>query len=184
MRLFFAVPLPDDIRKSIAARPQLYSRPRSLRWVKPANLHFTLRFLGEVSPEKIGEVVAAGEEAVSRNASFSLSIAACGFFPERGAPRVFWLGVAAGASNLVSLADSLTSALRIRGLVPEAGQKPFQPHLTVARLKGKIPLDSREQMVVWGDRGFGSFPVTRLVLFQSELTPDGPRYNVCHDFKL
>src|SRR5438105_7084908 len=119
MRLFFALQLPDDVKQR-------------LRTVAPRveHLHFTLAFLGET--ERVDDAAAAGE-AVRELAAFELAIGGAGAFPSPARPRVLWLGAMAGAPQLCAVADKLRGALRERDFPLE--DRPFTPHLTLARVK-------------------------------------------------
>src|SRR5690349_11669062 len=106
MRLFIAVDLDDRSRAAVAAAQ---TRVRAaavgaspLRWVRPAHLHLTLIFLGEVAAERSPSIV----EAIARPAQqhgFELVFAGLGVFPARGAPRALWVGASAGARELAAL---------------------------------------------------------------------------------
>jgi 2'-5' RNA ligase len=139
MRLFFAVPLPreavDDLRAPLEKARRTAGPGFSFGNVD--QLHFTLAFLGEQQETAAEAAAAAGEAA--RSPAFPIHIAGAGAFPSLARPRVAWLGLREGAEPLCALADRLRAALTANGLTFD--EKPFRPHLTVARLrhKGRLP---------------------------------------------
>uniref|UniRef100_B8DP27 RNA 2',3'-cyclic phosphodiesterase n=1 Tax=Nitratidesulfovibrio vulgaris (strain DSM 19637 / Miyazaki F) TaxID=883 RepID=B8DP27_NITV9 len=104
---------------------------RRLHWTPPGNWHLTLRFLGAVPAPRCDEVADA-----LRTISFAplqLAVGKAGVFPARGDPRVLWLGLAQGAAECAALATAVNAALVPLGFTPE--DRPFAPHLTLARLR-------------------------------------------------
>src|SRR5438128_3556045 len=119
MRLFVAADVPDAARDAIAAEQKPIAsalgekkrepsrRAGALKWVKPEHSHLTLVFLGDVEDARVASVV----EAVGRDIDappFDVVFEGLGVFPPRGAPRVLWIGVAAGASQLIELQRELS----------------------------------------------------------------------------
>jgi len=170
MRLFLAVVPPFPVRHEIAAAvEEMRGRVRG-RFVPPPNLHLTLLFLGEVEPAGEETVRAAARSVAANRAPFTVEWGGGGVFPARSRARVAWLGVREGGDALVALADSLRRDLG------RADEKPFRPHLTLARfhrpprsgdldalLDGLGPLSWRHR-------------VEAFHLLQSRLDPDGAVY--------
>ncbi|HNQ35594.1 MAG TPA: RNA 2',3'-cyclic phosphodiesterase [bacterium] len=180
MRLFFAVTVDPAARaKIITGRP--LENISSLRWVKPEQQHFTLCFLGEESPDRLPKIIAAGKSAAGRHQAFRIRLRETGFFPERGDPRIFWVGVDQGASEIERLAADLRAELRLRSLGFDA--RPFIPHLTLARINGRLTGPDRERL-----RGFSPgtalLPVPGFRLLESRLAPDGASYFELASFEL
>src|SRR5438105_3139908 len=86
-----------------------------LTWTRDEQLHFTLAFLGEQPESALAALESAGLEAARACASFDLSLAAAGAFPDPRRPRVLWLGAQEGAAALTALAEALRTALQVRG---------------------------------------------------------------------
>jgi len=170
LRLFFAIEVPEETRNEIARFGETLDR----RW-KPSRsqqLHITLAFMGEVSPDDLAKVLEAGEKAAEEIAAFSVSISDTEVFPESGEPRVLYAKVDGGQSFL-----DLANGLRQR-LGDLADNKKVKPHLTLARTRGDRP--ARKVL-----RKFrGSWPVVDFVLFKSTLTPEGARHEVVQKFNL
>jgi len=176
VRAFIAVLLPDDVRARLAAAAaELRARAPGLAWVRAANLHVTLRFLGEIEPmalERAREAVAVTATSV---APFTVTLGGLGGFPPGRPPRVVWAGVLAGGEGLEALHDALESTLVARGIPAEG--RAFHPHVTLARAR-----DPRGASGLAGTLGgrsaFGEVRVAALHLMRSELDPQGPRYSI------
>ncbi|HEY2031940.1 MAG TPA: RNA 2',3'-cyclic phosphodiesterase [Myxococcales bacterium] len=139
MRLFFSLPLPAEARERLRG-PLERARAvcgRSLSFANPAQLHFTLAFLGEQDEAALERA----REAASRvkQPTFDVDIARAGAFPSLSRPRVVWLGLRQGAPELSNLAGALREELAHNRV--SFDDKPFRPHLTIARLKsrGRVP---------------------------------------------
>ncbi len=184
MRLFFAVTIPPEITEKIVAASRKIST-HSLRWIAPDNQHFTLSFLGEVEEGRVVELISAGREVALKHRSFSLTVSGAGFFPDDKKPRIFWVGTGAGSEKLVALAENLTSN-------PE--DRPFLPHLTVARItphpyprggrRGGGEKNKFQELESWKTSNFGSFPVNEFCLMESLLRPPGAVYKKVYSFSL
>ena len=176
IRAFIAVDLPEAVLKSLAdLQRELKRTGAPLRWVRPESIHLTLRFLGDVFPERIPEIQHAIGEAASRARPFSLRPAGCGAFPSLRKMRVVWAGMEGGIAQLQDLQEDVERAMRELGFEPE--DKPFRPHLTLGRVKtqgGMAPL--REALVAREGFRAEAFDVTEVVLYKSELRPEGARY--------
>jgi 2'-5' RNA ligase len=175
VRLFIAIPLPPDLRLRVweiipATLP-------ALRRVKPENLHVTLAFLGQTPDDRLSEVTAAATEAAAPISPFTLSFDRAGRFPERGRPRVVWLGIAAGAPSVIELGAGVYAGLRSRGL--RFDDRPLAPHLTLARVAEDATL-AQARTVGAALEGLAVpsllFEVREIAVVQSLLSPKGPRY--------
>ena len=180
MRLFVALEIPPAVRERLgeflAVLRALSSQPR---WVRTDNLHITLKFIGEVQPEKLGDIRAA-LTAVHSDRSVTLDFRRVGFFPNEKRPRVFWAGVQASA-NLARLASDIDSGLEKLGVPPE--KRPFSPHLTLARFEPPgLPEKLRAAIQENARREFGSFAVGEFHLIESKLKPGGAEYTTLETF--
>lgn len=181
MRLFVAAELDEELRQraaaiadSLRAASERDGR-RAIAWVAPANLHFTLRFIGEAdaaTARRIVEQLAAPFDVPP----FSLTVAGVGTFPHSGPPRVVWLGVTVGASELSSLALAVNARLDAIELPRE--NRPFRPHLTLGRVKGPTGPGFREKLAAAREASAGNCTVRRVTLFESRLSPRGSTYSV------
>ena len=173
MRLFLAVfPPPAACAAAMGVVDALRTRGNRVAWVNRENLHYTLRFLGEVGETEALAAAEAAREAAAEHAAFDAVLAAPGAFPHAAKARVLWLGMGEGAESMCALAGSLEDALAARGFA--RADEPFAPHLTIGRVR--MPADWSTLLAaapVPGTR----FRVDRLVLVHSTLAPGGSRYD-------
>ncbi|HYN41156.1 MAG TPA: RNA 2',3'-cyclic phosphodiesterase [Thermoanaerobaculia bacterium] len=183
IRAFVAVPVEDPVvRRRLAGARSLLPPLHGLRWIPEFQLHFTLKFLGEIEEERV-EAAKAATAAASVAASaatgrpgpvgpFRLALEGLGAFPPRGPARVLWAGCGEGAGALVALAAVVEEAFVAEGFPRE--ERAFSPHLTLARVKD--PDAGRRlsrALASLPAEPFGAVRVSSLVLFRSELTPRG-----------
>jgi len=181
VRLFVAVELDETVRGAIGSVVRDLERRitgvglHGARWVKLENLHLTLRFIGEVDRDR-AELLQRVLAAPLPLPRFGVRFDQLGVFPARGAPRVLWVGVAAGREALERVFDAIEERVRSAGLAPE--QRPFAAHLTLARFRERVaPARSAALQSVLGvSLDLPVLPVTSLTLFESRLLPAGPRY--------
>jgi 2'-5' RNA ligase len=175
LRLFIAIPLPPDL--ALRASEILPTALPGLRRVKPENLHITLAFLGWTPDERLGEVTAAATEGAAPVAPFTLAFDRPGRFPERGRPRVVWLGMAEGAPSVRELGAGVYAGLRSRAL--RFDDRPLAPHLTLARVaEDASAAEAKTVGAALEDLDVPSlaFEVGEIAVVQSVLSPKGPRY--------
>jgi 2'-5' RNA ligase len=176
VRTFIAIEIDDGIRERLGRAQQgLRGQGPKVKWVDPAKVHLTLKFLGEIEEGAVEGVAAAMGRAVAGMAPFEMTVGGLGAFPPRGAPRVVWAGVADPSGGLATLHGRLERELGPLGFEPEG--RPFRPHLTLGRVKdrrGGAPLPAR--IAAGAREEFGVQTVAELVLFLSTLSPAGPTY--------
>jgi len=174
MRAFIAIDLPEQIHAALS-RQQAEFRAVSpdARWTRPDGTHLTLKFLGEISDEKVGRVT----EALSGCApfqQFSVEVRGFGFFPDARRPKVFWAGVKA-PPELLRLAEEVEGAMEKLSFARE--QRAYSPHLTLARFKIPKPQPALKALVEQlGETSLGQFEVSEFFLFESRLNPHGAEY--------
>jgi 2'-5' RNA ligase len=174
VRLFVAVPLPPDIAG--AASRVLPAIP-ALRTVRPEHLHVTLAFLGALPDSRLEDVAGAVRSAAAGTGPFDVALDALGRFPRDGAPRIVWLAVGTGASELITLAERLRQGLAARELPFDA--KPFRAHVTLGRVREDADRPSERAIASAVDGARLDplrFRAERVVVFESVLSPKGPRY--------
>jgi 2'-5' RNA ligase len=180
VRLFVALEIPTAVRESLAALLKclrvLSAQPR---WVRPENLHVTLKFIGEWPSEKL-EVLRSALSAVRLDQPVILNFRGLGFFPNEKRPRVFWAGIEA-SSNLITLASEIDHATEKLGVPREP--RPFSPHLTLARFEPPgLPEKLRAGIQENATRGFGSLDTNEFHLIESKLKPSGAEYTTLQTF--
>ena len=175
-RAFIAIELPDEISAFIRKIQEgLRSYGFKARWVRPENIHLTLKFLGDINKEDIKKAGDAIISAAGENASMSLGAKGIGFFPGVKRSRVIWTGIAGQTRELADLQKTLDGKLETIGFPKE--KRPFKGHLTIARIKRKI--DARrliDAMKEFGRFESKTFIANEVVLFKSELKPSGAVY--------
>ena len=179
-RLFVALEPPEPVRRRLAAaagtlRRSAGAAASDVRWVAEENLHLTMQFLGAVPEERVAAVEKAVVDAAAAARPLSLEVKGAGGFPNARRPRVVWLGLAGDVAALAALATELGRRLAPLGFAPES--RPFSAHLTLGRardprgapgLGGALAAASQDDGIAWR--------AAELVLFESHLSPKGPRY--------
>jgi 2'-5' RNA ligase len=181
MRLFTAIELDDPVRAAAAALASALKRradrlaPRArLTWVAPERMHLTLRFIGEVSDADGERVISALRNPLPMP-PFVARFAGAGAYPKKGPPRVIWVGMAHGHEAAVRAEALVGERLRALGIPPE--DRPYSPHLTLARVRDAAGL--RTAPLIEGVAAdLGETRVDAITLFQSKLSPKGPSYVV------
>jgi 2'-5' RNA ligase len=175
VRLFVAIALPPDLAgRAVDILPG--SLP-ALRRVKAENMHVTLAFLGQTRDDRLGDVTQAAAEAARRVSRFTLAFGRAGRFPERGRPRVVWMGIAEGAQGVLELAEGVYAGLRSRGI--RFDDRPIAPHLTLARVvEDATAAEAKTVGTAVEDLPSENlaFEVSDIAVVQSVLSPKGPRY--------
>jgi RNA 2',3'-cyclic 3'-phosphodiesterase len=180
MRLFIGVWLSEAMRQEVVNYIKLIQKDYTgFKWTHPDNLHFTLRFLGEVPSSRIKSLHQALQLAANHNESFQLRLGMVGTFPARGIPRIIWLGVNSGRDELVKLANSVET-LCCQYDFP-AADKPFKPHLTLARAKSDLPVIKISESEAWFN---SETTVSGFSLIESQLFSGGPVYRTVETFNL
>lgn len=184
MRLFLAVFPPAEVQRAAFGVIEALRRPGDgVSWVRPENLHYTLRFLGEVGEDGARRAAEAATEAAARSRGFSAALGGLGAFPDPRRARVIWIGMSEGGENLVTLAHDLDRALARRGF--GAPDKPFSPHLTLGRVRtpGRDWTATLAAASAGADAPAG-FEVDRLCVVESRLDPRGSIYTVRNEARL
>lgn len=179
-RTFIAVELNDDVRGALQRRiARLQRRLPDVRLADPASLHLTLVFLGELEEDQLSAVLDTALDAARASRPFSLSLGELGTFGSRRSPRVIWTGVTGEIAPLLALQQRLATGLEALGFPRE--ERPFSPHLTLARLKQPLAPDIAGQLdalqqtpIPHGEHA--TFTVDEIAVMKSELLRSGARY--------
>jgi RNA 2',3'-cyclic 3'-phosphodiesterase len=185
-RIFTAVDISAEARRKASAYIENLRRQfPELRagWDKPEKLHLTLKFLGETSDEQLAQLTKAVDAAAREISNFKLRIEDTGVFPNPRKARVLWLGVKDEKGSLRKLNEALENECERQDLARE--KRDFKAHLTIARLRE--PEKSKNLIEAHLRETFAAveFEVSEIVIYQSELSPQGSRYTVVskHAFK-
>jgi len=180
IRSFIAIELPNPLQQAL---DQLESRLKTdrqpdVKWVSPASIHLTLKFLGSISADLVAEITRAIGAAAPGTVPFRLRTGALGVFPNPKRVQVVWVGLEGELDKLNHLQQKLETSLAPLGFPPEG--RRFTPHLTLARLRDRASAAEREEMgkLVAETRLDDATEITvdAVSLMKSELTRAGPVY--------
>jgi RNA 2',3'-cyclic 3'-phosphodiesterase len=176
IRAFIAVALePQVIAKITEAIEQLKPQFPGVRWVRPGNVHLTLKFLGDIDEAFVPSISAALKQQFRLFPRCTINAKGLGVFPGLQRPRVLWVGLVGG--RLISLALKVESALAPLGFAQET--RRFTPHLTIGRWRqmDRAPQSLVQQLDQWRTYDFGISKIDSVKLMQSVLKPEGANYS-------
>ena len=174
LRLFIAVDVPSGVKSGLAGAVAPYrARIPGVRWTGSQGWHATLKFLGTTWPRLVEDIRRAVEEAARSSASFETRLTQVGAFPSARRARVLWAGLADPEERFAPMVKLLDELLE-ENFVAE--KRSFTPHLTLARLNPSRDIGEFAPDLDGLDVGSEPFPVDRLVLYQSHLSPRGATY--------
>jgi len=172
MRAFIAIDLPEKIKKKIAELENDFKKCNlTFKWVKPENLHLTLKFLGNINQEQINKINEAITTVSGKFAAFEASLSSFGFFPNARKPRVFFISIDK-EELFKSIASELEKELETLGFEKE---DRFKSHITLARIKNLKNIESLKEKIK-NTRLDEEFPADTITLYKSTLTKEGPIY--------
>ena len=184
MRLFTGIALPPHVLDNLA-RVLKELRPLApLKWSPVENLHITSKFIGEWPAARLKELRNALENFTSTG-GFEVTIAGFGFFPNPHNPKTLFAAVQAGAQagpELAELAARIDHILQPLGIAHE--QRPYSPHLTLARIKNENTRGLREHIAHMTNFDFGTFQVSEFHLYLSKTGPTGSIYKQLETYSL
>jgi 2'-5' RNA ligase len=185
-RVFCAIELPETARALILrhiARLKDAVPDAKASWNRDANLHLTIKFLGEIPRSSVPDISTAASRAVMGVAPFSIRLEQTGSFPRGAQPRVLWVGIEDSFGQLNELHALLEKGLASLGF--DRDSRPFHPHLTVARLRQ--PRHARTLAAAHKDLAFEpvEIEVSELLVIRSELSSEGSKYSIIsrHEMK-
>jgi len=176
-RLFIALTPPAPVRSAVA---ELRTPSRNVRWTPTEQLHVTLRFLGEVTLE-LSEILIDRLETISVD-PFVLPIEGVGSFPQKGLPRVLWVGIGSGHPRLHQLRKQVDDTLLAVGA--DADLRTFHPHITVGRCNEKATPAVNAWVRTHREFAGPVFLVETFDLYASELHPTGAVHRLLVSFPL
>jgi 2'-5' RNA ligase len=188
IRAFIAIPLPPNIHQyldEVSRRLQGEIKSRGARWVPVRNIHLTLKFLGDVSTSNVNLLAELLHNEASRASPFEVTVGGVGAFPNTHRPRVIWVGVEAppALQALQKAIDTETIRLGYPG-----EDRPFSPHLTLARLNQNASPDEVRQvgasLAACKAGPPVRFTVEAVHLFRSDLQPGGAIYTSLYSIHL
>ncbi|MBS3908927.1 MAG: RNA 2',3'-cyclic phosphodiesterase [Actinobacteria bacterium] len=174
-RIFIGLDLPGRLKSELfEVSEQLKATIEGARWVARDNIHLTLKFLGSVPEEQSAEIETALRAKAAGFERFSFECGALGAFPNQKRARVLWVGVERGGREFVELSTLVEDALAPLGFTRD--DKPFTPHITLARLNPPKPVEQALKTVPEAPYRGRNIPVEGITIFQSHLKPAGVEY--------
>ena len=172
MRAFVAIFPPPETSEALVGAARELPLDGAVRWVRPENVHLTLKFLGEVPKEDLLDRVAEALEAVcGRHAPFEAGPSAFGAFPTAKRARILWAGIDEGSARLRALAEDVEASLEPLGFGRE--DRAYTPHLTLGRARGQpVVVEATETPST-----IPGFSVCHMELVQSVLGSTGSTYS-------
>lgn len=181
VRTFVAVEIDEAIRRAAGKLvEELRTASADVGWVAPQNMHLTVKFLGDVTAEKIPQVCDTVAQAVAGVGPFDLEIRGVGAFPNVARPRTLWVGTGGGEAQLNLLAKRVETALVEMGFARE--DRPFHGHLTLGRIRrpNQALAALAPMLKQRADLILGQTTVHEVVVFSSQLQRGGPIYEELH----
>ena len=180
MRLFVGVRIDSEVVRAIARfsdrlKEQIERQAPAARitWVNEDQVHITVRFIGQLDDAQCSGIQEALEPSI-RVQPFTVLVAGAGAFPPRGAPRVLWAGITEGRDALAALEQEVSARVASCGV--ERDDRPYNPHITLARVREPSGLRTRALFKEDATRPFGAWRVDAITLFESRPSPRGHQY--------
>ena len=188
IRVFLAIDLPSSLQSVLAELiGQLrHQNLHDIRPINPDNLHITMNFMGDVSVNKIPDVVKAVSGIVELTAPFDLKIGPIVTFPDERFPRVISIGFTGNLNPVTQMHQCVEATMANLGIVNE--QRPFIPHLTIVRMRDEASLDMGRSAIklvnkYWAGSG-SDFQVNSVSLIKSNLSANGASYETIANFEM
>ena len=183
LRTFLSVPVSREVSSK---KNMLYSTLETvdgdINWVKNAQLHLTLKFLGHTPESSIDNVIDHVEKITPNMKPYDFKIDKTGCFPVPTRPRTLWLGVKGTLDPLLTMVESIETALESLGF--PRSDREFSPHITLARIKYPQKHTPNVDPFLKSSYDPIDFPVDRVQYFSSELLPTGAVYTILKTFPL
>ncbi|MBN1870704.1 MAG: RNA 2',3'-cyclic phosphodiesterase [Candidatus Omnitrophica bacterium] len=184
IRTFIAIPLNTEIQQAISrVQERLKKHDCSIKWVKPENIHLTLKFLGDVELEKIDTIKQKLESLFKGIGPVKLEMTQLDAFPSINHPKILWIGLKDDEQKISRQVSVLEDELGKLGFKKE--ERPFSPHVTIGRIRSPRNIQALSEAM-----SEYSFPaglkqvIDCIILYKSTLTSQGPIYESLHETKL
>jgi len=177
IRTFIAFELPPAVIFLLQEVQQELKRLNlRARWVRPENIHLTLKFLGDVNPDDIHKIGTAMAGAAIDCLPITLSVRGVGVFPGIKRPRVIWVGLGGDTQSLLALQSRLEQ--KLAGAEFPKDKRSFKAHLTMGRIKQAAnPAVLRQMIADYAKLSSEEFTFNQFILFKSDLKPSGAVYS-------
>ena len=185
-RLFLAIPIQTENNGFLPLVNDLKTRlshETKMNWVRPNNIHLTLKFIGETPPQDETKIIEAVGKMVEHHKPFTMDFNHTGIFGTRYAPRVLWLGMQQTPQELLDLAEDTLDTFDKIGFLRD--RQNFVPHITLARINSLFEKQYFQKVVqAIEQKTYIHQEVKEIILFQSHLYSNGPVYKALRVFSL
>ncbi|MEW6130244.1 MAG: RNA 2',3'-cyclic phosphodiesterase [Acidobacteriota bacterium] len=175
IRAFICIDIPPSLKTQIEnLQNELRRIDAQVSWVKPANIHLTIKFLGDMPTEKIPQVIEAARHVTGSCSPFQLEASGAGVFPSPQNPNVLWIGLNDLPDALIALQQAIEDELSTIGIARES--KNFNPHLTIGRIRNRRNARQLAEELIRRGKASDRFTVTEIIVMRSDLDPRGAIY--------
>ena len=182
IRAFIAIPVSDEAAAAFNnVQAELMESAADVKWEKPDKFHVTVKFLGDIDESILAELGRELNDSLGKRPAFDLNYATVGAFPERGVPRVVWIG-AESTETILRIQEDVERVAAAHGIPRES--RPFQVHITLGRVKGTRNVDrltARLKSVTFKPL---IVRCTHVHIIRSELKPSGSVYTLLKSIPL
>ncbi|NOY87858.1 MAG: RNA 2',3'-cyclic phosphodiesterase [FCB group bacterium] len=183
IRLFIALPLNKEIENKLGDMiSQLKQNGGDIKWVKPQNIHLTVKFLGDTEQKLVDDIIEHINSVIIQYQPIITNITHWGAFPNLRRPRVIWVGIEKNTETIIQLAEEIDTHISQLGWEKE--NKKFKAHFTLGRVRNNRGLERLTEYIQEYKFEEVNFVFDRIILFKSTLTPQGPIYEKLHEAKL
>ena len=181
VRSFIAIELPSNLKEAlIEIQKKIRNDIPKARFVKPAAMHLTLKFLGDVNPETLNRISNNFQSWIHEFKPYSLYPSSLGVFPNHRRARVLWTGFRDIITDHFRLVETIETELCKLGFPKE--KNTHTPHLTLARFSDPGDAISIDRILEMnGILKFPELPVRNIYIYKSDLRPTGAVYTKLHE---
>lgn len=183
-RVFIASSLNEEAKNLIKdIQSNIKKLNCQIKWVKPENVHLTLKFLGNIESDRIDELKKLVQSTSKMTQSIKSDLFNLGAFPNSQKPKILWVGLSDNESKIAQLAETIETSLSTIGFSKE--KRSFKPHVTIGRVrsfKNIKPLS--ETISQFSVKNAVAQNIDNITIYKSTLTPTGPIYEVLKKFEL
>ena len=180
VRCFIAIELSQEIREALGQiEDELRKTISGVKWVKPDNIHLTLKFLGHIEKETVEQIKEILNQVAAQIKPFKMKLSSPGVFPSPTRPRVIWIGIDEENKESSHLANLIEERLATLGIEKES--RAFHAHLTLARVKFLKDKSSVKNAFASLKVPQTEMTASKIALFQSTLTREGSIYTILRE---
>ncbi len=182
MRAFFAFELPEEVIDELDRLTDELRNiiPRGIKWVRPEQMHITLKFLGDIAPQDIRELDIAAAEILADQSEFEIYEPRIQAIPSRN-PRVIWVHYQTDEKRVLSLPGKIRSIAG--GMGYDLDNKPLKLHATLGRVKSSVDMEQVARMLSYKPK-ITKANINQITLYKSVLQPEGPVYTAISSYDL